>query len=154
MQQYGGFAAAPAPVMMQSQPQGMNMMSGMNSTPSYQPSYTSAPAVSAVRQLPPSAPQHTESDFGDFESHNAANSGGNGLKSWGDVGKLVDLSSITKNEDPKMKAPTGGQYNYGQNSFAGLDGFNKTPPAVSHNNQPEKKRRSVLDVVVVNAFTV
>ena len=50
---------------------------------------------------------------------------------WGDLGKLVDLSGIGKNEDESNKVRAAkqqqGQMN---NSFAGLDGFSKTPQSM------------------------
>jgi hypothetical protein len=79
---------------------------------------------------------HHDADFGDFEtapSGKSAAAASNGADKWGELGKLVDLGKIEKNEDLKAKQTSSvqAQQTYANNSFAGLDGFSKTPQAMS-----------------------
>lgn len=78
----------------------------------------------------------SDAEFGDFEgvggsSSLSATSASSGASKWGDLGKLVDLSGISKNEAPaaKQQAQAAANPSYTQNSFAGLDGFQKSNPA-------------------------
>jgi hypothetical protein len=114
----GGMQGMGSQPMMMQQPQQSSMMK-----PAYQP--TTSPAQMATRSQ--------DNDFGDFESASNNKAADASSKWGGDLGKLVDLSSIgmSKNEDPKAKGGVNGGFNYTQNSFAGLDGFNKNPQPLS-----------------------
>lgn len=74
-----------------------------------------------------------DAEFGEFEgpakSNNGANnnSNNNNNAKWGDLGKLVDLTKIEKNNEAAAKQNAQQNTNNYQNSFAGLDGFSKTP---------------------------
>jgi hypothetical protein len=73
-----------------------------------------------------------ESDFGEFETAPLSQKRVDGSKNaskWGDLGKLVDLSGIGKNEEAASKQQAV-QQAAAQNSFAGLDGFSKTPQSM------------------------
>jgi hypothetical protein len=104
-QQYGQFQgfppAAPAPAP---------------SMPQQQPVYRTAPPADA--------------DFGDFEAAKpTASSKQPSSSKWGDLGSLVDLGGIAKNApaaSAKNEGAAASNPAYAQNSFAGLDGFNKT----------------------------
>ena len=51
---------------------------------------------------------------------------------WGDLGSLVNLGSISKNESVVVKqAQQAAASNYTTSSFAGLDGFSKSQTMVS-----------------------
>jgi len=87
-----------------------------------------------------------DNDFGDFEGPATTNSGAaqsvkaNPANKWGDLGGLVDLSGVKKNEAPMTKTggPAGASTAYTQSAFAGLDGFSKTPQSMSavNSNRP------------------
>jgi epsin len=77
--------------------------------------------------------QPHEADFGDFEAapqQQQQQKSAPAPSKWGDLGKLVDLSGIGKNEvqaKPNAAGASGGaNNNYQQSAFAGLDGFSKT----------------------------
>jgi len=134
---FDAFSATPqAPV----QPQGMgNDFMGMNSFP-----VTSAPIQAPTpaqvpmmaQNVPPPAPvaPTQEEDFGGFETSTpAAPPKPDATSKWGDIGGLVNLGGIEKNEDieAKKRAQQNASHNYANNSFAGLDGFSKTPQSMS-----------------------
>eukprot|EP01038_Epipyxis_sp_PR26KG_P012250 gene12250-16423_t len=109
--------------------------------------FTSAPIALNSAPLQSSniiyQPSHPEADFGDFEAapssklDQSSNQTAPASK-WGDLGKLVDLSNIGKNEDlaAKQKASANSSTNYANNSFAGLDGFSKTPQNMANAARP------------------
>lgn len=70
----------------------------------------------------------SEQEFGDFESvnPNSAPVQTNSNSKWNEISGLVDLGSITSNEDPKAKQSKAPVQQAVQNSFAGLDGFQKS----------------------------
>jgi hypothetical protein len=78
-----------------------------------------------------------EAEFGDFEGP-AAGSQQNKQQNqqqpdkWGDLGKLVDLNKIEKNNElmAKQNASSAAAHPNYANSFAGLDGFSKTPQSM------------------------
>ena len=82
------------------------------------------------------------SEFGDFETHHSGTANTTTTASasskpthnaqWGDMGNLVDLSGIAKNENKTSSAGSGGSGHapYADNSFRGLDGFSKGPPSM------------------------
>ena len=92
----------------------------------YQSNYTQQPVVN-----------NNNADFGDFTSAGSSTTRTAApADKWGDLGKLVDLGSIAKNEDQNKK-PNGQSassaaavHAYTQSSFAGLDGFSKTPQSL------------------------
>jgi hypothetical protein len=154
MQQMGGmnnFMApqqqAPAPMMGGG---GMNNgMGGFNNTMApQQPLQTMQQPIQASNYQSHSpaskpnggAPLRTyshEAEFGDFEGP-AAGSQQNRQQSqqqpdkWGDLGKLVDLNKIEKNNElmAKQNASSAAAHPNYANSFAGLDGFSKTPQSM------------------------
>lgn len=135
--QFNAFPPSPPPAFSQAQPQSF-----------FQP----APAVSAfpmtqyaTKSLPPSSSSSSppppagggggDADFGDFEgpAQDKNRSAAAAATKWGDLGKLVDLSSIGKNEEmtKQKQSQVAASAAYAQSSFAGLDGFSKTPQSMS-----------------------
>jgi hypothetical protein len=108
-------------------PNSTSMPIAQSLSPRQQPSMNSF--VSA--QPPPAPPVLSPSEFGDFESHNSVSSAPPAVdkSKWGDLGKLVDLSSISANPDKNAKPSN---TSYSQNSFAGLDGFSRPQPSMSN----------------------
>lgn len=98
-----------------------------------QPQFQAAPVPTQQPQYranPPSAAAPADNDFGDFEGAKpAAPAKPAATNKWGDLGNLVDLSGISKNQPVMSKNDTNAAANaaYANSSFAGLDGFNKTP---------------------------
>lgn len=90
--------------------------------PTPQSAYKPAAAPAPV----PSSAAHADADFGDFEAAPSSQAN-NGANKWGDLGGLVDLGKIQKNDDLKAKqaAQQSASQAYANNSFAGLDGFSK-----------------------------
>lgn len=90
-----------------------------------------------------------DADFGDFTGP-ASNAGklpaavvapsNNNINKWGDLGKLVQFDKMEKNEDLAAKQKAAQQQTeraqYANNSFAGLDGFSKTPKSMSNVSRP------------------
>ena len=79
-----------------------------------------------------------DAEFGDFEGPAQTQQATRGVPAaqpapdkWGDLGSLVNLSKIEKNADlnAKQAAATANTQNF-NNSFAGLDGFSKTPQSM------------------------
>lgn len=97
-----------------------------------------APATNNFVQSPAANKTGTfshDAEFGDFEgpaqnNNNKAAAANN--DKWGDLGKLVDLGKIEKNTAlaAKQNPQTNNNNNY-NNSFAGLDGFSKTPQSMN-----------------------
>eukprot|EP01039_Chlorochromonas_danica_P003926 gene3923-4290_t len=106
-----------------------------------------APTIpqSTYRPAPaPSSAAHADADFGDFEAapSSQANSGAN---KWGDLGALVDLGKIQKNEDLKAKQANqqSASQAYANNSFAGLDGFSKAQQSMTAGSSYQRPIGSV-----------
>jgi hypothetical protein len=74
-----------------------------------------------------------DADFGDFEAapqmQSNRSTAANAAK-WGDLGKLVDLGQLEKNEAAQPKQAAKSSVVSGYDSFAGLDGFSKTPQSM------------------------
>jgi epsin len=99
---------------------------------------TTPASVTIALNRTPSNTSHTsqqqshETEFGDFEIAPQQQQQKSALtpiaSKWGDLGKLVDLSSIGKNEvQAKLSAAgTDTSNNNHQSGFAGLDGYSKT----------------------------
>ena len=140
-----------SPPMQQQQPQQMYQQpqqqipfnQPLNNTISYtqpiqqQQFNTPPPPIVPIQLNPPIAPAQPDNDFGDFESAKSSAASKTAIPNkWGDMGKLVDLGGIGKNEDPK-KNVSSAPNNYSQNnSFAGLDGFSKTPQNMNSRPTP------------------
>lgn len=107
------FQAPAAPMQQQFQPPAVPMQQQFQQ-----------PGARIALTQPASAPvasQPAAAEFGDFESAPAKPAPVAAAK-WNDLGSLVNLGSITLNEDPKAKASAA----HTQQSFAGLDGFTKS----------------------------
>ena len=119
-QQYG----QPPPQQFNQQPQQYGQFQGFTSAPQQ-----AAPPV--YQSAPPAAAPSADADFGDFETAKPAPAPKPApVNKWGDLGSLVDLGGIAKNAPPAAKQDgqsSGASAAYGNNSFAGLDGFSKTP---------------------------
>lgn len=132
-----GYSAvvAPAPAVPVMQSQGSmfpNSMSPMNNYPYPAPSqgFAPAPAITNYQTQMPAKATSNDADFGDFEvaPQTASSKSTTAADKWGNLGKLVDLNRIEKNNELAAKqAATTNANSYNQNSFAGLDGFSKTP---------------------------
>jgi len=92
-------------------------------------------------------------DFGDFESANKSTSNNinttNGLDKWKDMSKLIDLTSIAKNDDLSKKSNPSSNVsaNISQNSFAGLDGFVKSSqPMIGSSLRPAQSLQPAMTV--------
>lgn len=143
---YPAANSAPAQAFPSYQGQGYQQAPMMQTQ--QQPAYAPAPAHVAVNNNRLGSTSF-ENDFGDFEAapSNQAQQyqqyqqpqtqqpKAPAPDKWGDLGSLVDLTKIEKNEKavPKSAAPSTSAHNYSQNSFAGLDGFSRAPqPMVSY----------------------
>lgn len=101
----------------------------------FQPAMTNPqqqPSLQGFQPAPTSAsPASQDIDFGDFETapQQKNNNSKPVVDKWGDLTKLVDLNKIEKNETVSVKqtSSNAAAQNYANNSFAGLDGFSKTP---------------------------
>lgn len=129
---YGGYPSA-----VNAYPPAANAYTpAMNAFPPVQPSapmYAQTPQFQTQQptMISPNRPAMPtyENDFGEFESSPVPPAATN-LDKWSGVSKLVDLSSIAANDDPKKNVSSVGLPAYGQNAFAGLDGFSKTPQSM------------------------
>lgn len=85
--------------------------------------------------------QSHDADFGDFETAPSASFTApikTTEQKWGDLGSLVDLSKIEKNEDASAKksAAANAAQSQANHSFAGLDGFSKAQQSMGSNMAP------------------
>jgi len=127
-QQFQSFQQPMAPMQQQQtqQPQFQQPLMGMQQQQQQQ--FQSPGARIALTQPTMEAPVSVQSaEFGDFESAPGTKSGPAVASKWNDLGSLVNLGSITLNEDPKAKSSAAHTQ---QQSFAGLDGFTKSQQSV------------------------
>ena len=116
----------------QQQPNAFNAFSpptnpGMAQMQSPQANYNNFGNNNMMAQSAPVSVKSESNDFGDFETAKSKATAPANSK-WGDLGKLVDLGGISKNEDLKSKqaAEQAATQSYANSSFSGLDGFSKT----------------------------
>lgn len=125
-QQYGQFSTTPAAHYQQQAPQ-----PPVQQQQQQQFRANPAPAAPVFQQQQQQQQQSADADFGDFEAAKpAAAPKAPAANKWGDLGSLVDLGGIAKNQAPAPKndaAATAVNASYANSSFAGLDGFSKTP---------------------------
>ena len=120
-QQFQSFQQPAVPMQQQSQFQ-QPMMGMQQQQQQFQPPGARIALTPPVVETPTA--QSAGAEFGDFESAPGTKSGPAAAASkWNDLGNLVNLGSITLNEDPKAKSSAAHTQ---QQSFAGLDGFTKS----------------------------